>query len=227
MVKAKNTTYTYQCSKRVPGVRRRVRGYSTKVSMWPVRVFLARSTHMCVVAMIFMAMLTLPSVAHPSGMIPPYAVMVAGRHVGNMSWGIWLFGKRHKQNCWGTRTQNRREITSESVTCGVAVSTVPYQLAASGAVGTRRVPQSLLFFLVQPRVRRLDVLVKSRGPKSPQWVSSKSHSINTKRRQKAHLSGNFSYAVKVIRRRRICVVRIRAFNASGDLIGRGRLNVCV
>ncbi len=209
------------------GLNCKMRSHPIKSTMRPGRVLWVRPTLIGIVAIAFVSIVASLSIAKPSGTIPPYAVKIAGRHFDNTSWGIWLFGKKYGQNCWGTRTKSHREVTSESATCGVTVPSVVYQFAASGDVGTPRSPQSLLFFLVKPSVRRLDVLIRTRGAAIRHWISVKSKSTSTKERQGAHLSRKFGYVVMVIRRSRICVAGIKAFGAGGKRLAHGQLNACI
>lgn len=195
----------------------------TRIFTFPMRE--GHGKFMGLITTVLVAMLAASSLAH-SNDIPHYAVKVAGRLNGHMSWGIWLYGKRHRQDCWDTRTRSHREVTSESVTCGVAVTKAAYQLAASGPVGTANAPQGLLFFFVKPGVRRLALLIENRKGKRS-WTSVASRSISSEERRSARLSHRFGYVVKVIRRTGICAVRVRAIGPRGKLIGHGRLKVCV
>lgn len=171
-------------------------------------------------------LIPLPSSAQAPA-IPRYAHKVAGRRSGYASWGIWLFGKPDRQNCWGTRTQSHGEVTSENVTCGVSISGAGYQLAASGSVGSRHDSQGLLFFFVRPGVKRLGVKIENRREHASSWVSAKSRWMNEKSRRAAHFSGSVGYVVKMIERRSICAVKIHLYGSRDKLLGQGSLRVCV
>jgi hypothetical protein len=162
----------------------------------------------------------------PQKSIPSYATKVAGQTVtSGSSWGIWVFGGKGGQGCWGTRTVRHHEVTSESVTCGFTVPRSPFQFAASGSVGTPKEPRSLLFFLLRPSISHIEVFVERSRVSEGRWISIAARKVGLERRRASHLPGRLAFAVKAVQGDRLCPVRVRAYN-DARLIGHSSLPTC-
>jgi hypothetical protein len=176
-------------------------------------------------ALIALTSLSVGAVAEASGDIPNYAVKIAGHHEGGeTSWGVWLFGARHGQGCWGTRTVRDGIKSEEDVTCGLTIPKRAWQLAVSGTVGRPRHPASLLLFLTRPDVATLKVLVED--GQARRWVRLGARVVGGMKAEKARLPRPVGHALKVVAGTSLCPRWVRAFDHNGQLIEEGRLPPC-
>jgi hypothetical protein len=223
MATVKNTTYTSRFSRLAPRVSKLM--YEFIIDRL-LRSLGTRALAFGAGVAIIIASCTVPSVAQQPRTIPGYAAKVAGQDLApGASWGIWLFGGKQGQGCWGTRAVRHHEVTSESVTCGYAVPRSPYQFAASGNVGTLRDPRSLLFFLLRPSVTHIEVLVKGPRALSGRWISVASRKVSSERRKASRLPRRLAFAIKAVRGNRLCPLRVKAYSGT-RLVGRGSLPAC-
>lgn len=175
-----------------------------------------------VLAVLASAALLASAAAVASNSIPGYAFKFAGGHESTgYSWGLWLFGARHGQDCWATRS-GRGDLKSEGVTCGLSVPERAWQLAANGIVGGSAARQRVLAFLTRTSAWRVKVLTERITDHERRWVSIRVHGISRRTAWAARLSYPVGYAVLVVPES-ICGKSVRILGRQNRLIAKGGL----
>jgi hypothetical protein len=179
-----------------------------------------------IVSVFFMALtLCAPSAATAGSPIPGYAQKVAGADIGSGdSWSIWIFGHRHTDQCWATKTAGGGSGSEEAL-CGFDVPTHPWQLAAKGTFGSGQRQESMLFFLTRESVVRLKVQVEQ-GHNHQVWMHLATRHLSSRAASHAQIEPNFSYAVGRTSGPLSCVKRVIATTRSGKKISRGKASSC-
>jgi len=179
------------------------------------------------VVSVFVVALTLcvPFAAMAGSPIPRYAQKVAGTDTGSGdSWSIWLFGHRHIDQCWATKTVGGG-ASSEEALCGFAVPAHPWQLAAKGTFGSGQRQESMLFFLTRESVVRLKVQVEQ-GLDHNAWMHLVTQHLSFRAASHAQIEPNFSYAVGSTSGSLSCVKRVIATTRSGRKVSKDKAGSC-
>lgn len=158
--------------------------------------------------------------------IPAYAVKIAGADSNSgQSWGIWLYGTSKAETCWATKVSAQGLFNAEA-RCGAAAPPRAWQLAAQGSFGSRRHPESVLFFLTRSNVAVLRVQLSRGSDSSTRQLRLKSRRVPTSQARRGKLPGRVTYAVAVFPGSVQCVKSISAIDRSGERIGHSRHQDC-
>lgn len=150
--------------------------------------------------------------------IPHYALEVASGRFDDTRWGVWVYGDRQKEICWGTREVVKHApeeegslLDREASYCGVDVPPRQWELIAEGPWRIRANHRWALVFITQRDVGHVNVLT-GRGRLS--WTRAKARVIAQRRARKAHLRSDFRYAVASVPQPG-CLRRVVVFDRAG------------
>lgn len=158
--------------------------------------------------------------------IPAYSLKAAGGKYEGTSWGVWLFGRSHGTNCWGT-TADKDEppseegalVKQEEAYCGMAVPPAYWRLAARISLSSGSDRRTGLFYFMRQDVRRLDVQIARRvhGRLALSTIRVKGRLITPSQAHKARLRANFRFGGDVMNGQ-ICVRRVVVFGLTGHRV---------